>query len=53
FFFWEVMLVPMYLLIRIWGHENRRYAAVKFFLFTQASGLLMLIAIIALALLHP
>lgn len=52
FFFWEVMLIPMYLLIRIWGHENRQYAAVKFFLFTQASGLLMLIAIVALALLQ-
>lgn len=48
FFFWEVMLVPMYFLIGIWGHENRIYAAIKFFLFTQASGLLMLVAILAL-----
>lgn len=50
FFFWEVMLIPMTALIAIWGHENRRYAAIKFFIFTQASSLLMLISIIALAL---
>jgi len=49
---WEVMLVPMYLLIAIWGYENRRYAALKFFLFTQGGGLLILISIIALVLLH-
>ena len=49
FLFWEVMLVPMFFLIGLWGHENRRYAAIKFFLFTQASGLLMLISIVALA----
>ncbi|MBI4626756.1 MAG: NADH-quinone oxidoreductase subunit M, partial [Verrucomicrobia bacterium] len=48
FFFWELMIVPMYFLIGIWGHENRHDAAVKFFLFTQASGLLMLTAIIGL-----
>ena len=47
YFFWELMLVPMYFLIGIWGHENRVYAAVKFFLFTQVSGLLMLVAILA------
>ncbi len=52
FVFWEVMLVPMYLLIAIWGYENRRYAALKFFLFTQAGGLLILLSICALALLH-
>jgi NADH-quinone oxidoreductase subunit M len=52
YLFWELMLVPMYLLIGIWGHERRIYAATKFFLFTQLSGLLMLIAIIALAVLH-
>ncbi|MFT5210218.1 MAG: NADH-quinone oxidoreductase subunit M [Flavobacterium sp.] len=50
FFFWEVMLIPMYFLIAIWGHENRAYAAMKFFLFTQVSGLLMLISILTLAL---
>lgn len=49
FLFWEVMLIPMYLLIAIWGHENRSYAAMKFFVFTQVSGLLMLLAIVALA----
>ena len=48
FVFWEVMLVPMYFLIAIWGHEARAYAAMKFFLFTQISGLLMLFAILAL-----
>lgn len=48
FFFWEVMLIPMYFLIAIWGHEDRSYAAMKFFLFTQVSGLLMLVAIVAL-----
>ena len=48
FFFWEVMLIPMYFLIAIWGHENRGYAATKFFLFTQISGLLMLFAILSL-----
>ena len=35
YFAWELMLVPMYFLIAIWGHERRLYAAVKFFLFTQ------------------
>jgi NADH-quinone oxidoreductase subunit M len=52
YLFWELMLIPMYFLIAIWGHENRIYASVKFFLFTQFSGLLMLAAIIALAILH-
>ncbi|MFO1417450.1 MAG: NADH-quinone oxidoreductase subunit M [Methylotetracoccus sp.] len=52
FFFWEVMIVPMYFLIALWGHERRGYAAMKFFLFTQVSGLLMLVAMIALALLY-
>ncbi len=52
YLFWELMLVPMYFLIGIWGHERRIYAAVKFFLFTQLSGLLMLAAIIVLAVIH-
>jgi NADH-quinone oxidoreductase subunit M len=52
FLFWEVMLVPMYFLIAIWGHEQRAYAAMKFFLFTQISGLLMLFAIVGLAYMH-
>ncbi|MCY3883846.1 MAG: NADH-quinone oxidoreductase subunit M [Gammaproteobacteria bacterium] len=52
FFFWEVMLIPMYFLIAIWGHEDKAYASMKFFLFTQISGLLMLVAIVALVWLH-
>ncbi|MFT7267070.1 MAG: NADH-quinone oxidoreductase subunit M [Porticoccus sp.] len=52
FLFWEVMLIPMYFMIAIWGHENRGYAAMKFFIFTQASGLLMLVSILALVVIH-
>lgn len=52
YFFWEVMLIPMYFLIGIWGYKNRIYAAYKFFLFTQASGLLMFLAILALYFIH-
>lgn len=52
YFFWEVMLIPMFFLIGIWGDSNRRYAAYKFFIFTQAGGLLMLIAILALYFIH-
>jgi NADH-quinone oxidoreductase subunit M len=46
--FWEVMLVPMVLLIGIWGGERRIYAAVKFILFTMAGSLFMLISILGL-----
>lgn len=46
--FWEITLVPMYFLIGIWGAEDRVYAAVKFFLYTMAGSLLMLIAILFL-----
>lgn len=52
YFSWELMLVPMYFLIAIWGRERRTYASIKFFLFTQLSGLLMLIAILALYFAH-
>lgn len=52
YFFWELMLVPMYFLIGIWGHEQRTKAAYKFFLYTQASGLLMFISILALYFVH-
>jgi NADH-quinone oxidoreductase subunit M len=52
FFFWELMLVPMYFLIALWGHEQRFYAAIKFFIFTQGSGLIMLVAILALVFVH-
>jgi len=44
--FWEVMLIPMYFVIGVWGGERRVYAAVKFFLFTMAGSLLMLLAIL-------
>ena len=52
YFAWELMLIPMYFLIALWGHENRTYAAIKFFIFTQLSGLLMLVAILALYFAH-
>ena len=52
YFFWEVMIVPMYFLIAIWGDSKRRYAAYKFIIFTQAGGLLMLVAILALYFIH-
>jgi NADH-quinone oxidoreductase subunit M len=45
FLFWEVMLIPMALLIGIWGHERRVYAAVKFILYTMAGSIFMLIGI--------
>jgi NADH-quinone oxidoreductase subunit M len=50
--FFEVMLVPMYLLIGVWGGERRVYAAIKFVLYTMVGSLLMLVAILYLALLH-
>lgn len=46
--FWEVMLLPMYFLIGIWGGPRREYAAIKFFLYTLAGSVLMLLAMIAL-----
>src|SRR3984957_18622478 len=46
--FWEVVLVPMYFLIGIWGHDRRIYATVKFFLYPFAGSVLMLVAIIFL-----
>ncbi|MBV8550582.1 MAG: NADH-quinone oxidoreductase subunit M [Acidobacteriaceae bacterium] len=52
YLFWELMLVPMYFLIGIWGHGRKIYAAIKFFIFTQLSGLLMLAAIVTLAIIH-
>ena len=52
YFAWEVMLVPLYFLIAVWGSENRAGAAVKFFIFTQLSGLFMLVAILSLYFLH-
>jgi NADH-quinone oxidoreductase subunit M len=52
YIFWEAMLIPMYLIIGIWGGPNRVYAAVKFVLYTLAGSLLMLVAILALYFLH-
>src|SRR6202162_402361 len=46
--FWEVMLVPMYFLIGVWGSERRLYAAIKFFLYTLVGSVLMLLGILAL-----
>src|SRR5271170_6231299 len=46
--FWEVMLVPMYLLIGVWGVENRAYAAIKFFLYTIGGSAVMLLAILGI-----
>ena len=50
--FWEVMLIPMYLVIGIWGGPRRIYATVKFFIFTMIGSLLMLVGILVLAYLH-
>lgn len=52
YFFWEIMLIPMFFILGIWGYENRKAAAIKFFIFTQISGLLMLLAILGLYWLH-
>jgi NADH-quinone oxidoreductase subunit M len=49
---WELMLVPVFLLITIWGQRQRHEAAIKFLLFTQLSGLLMLLAMLALVFVH-
>ena len=48
YFFWEAMLIPMYLIIGVWGGPNRLYAAIKFFLYTLVGSLLLLVAIIVL-----
>jgi NADH-quinone oxidoreductase subunit M len=50
YIFWEFTLVPMYFLIGIWGGPNRLYAAIKFFLYTMAGSILMLLAILWLGL---
>jgi NADH-quinone oxidoreductase subunit M len=46
--FWEIMLLPMYFLIGVWGGARREYAAIKFFLFTLAGSVLMLVALVAM-----
>ena len=48
YIFWEAMLIPMYLLIGVWGGPNRIYAAIKFFLYTLVGSLLMLVGVIVL-----
>src|SRR4030065_592522 len=48
YLFWEAMLIPMYLIIGVWGGKNRIYAAIKFFLYTLAGRGLMLFGIIVL-----
>lgn len=48
YIFWEAMLIPMYLIIGVWGGPNRIYAAIKFFLFTLVGSLLMLVGILVL-----
>lgn len=52
YLFWEIMLIPMFFLIGVWGHGRKIYSTIKFFLFTMFGSLLMLLAIIALHLLH-
>jgi NADH-quinone oxidoreductase subunit M len=52
YLFWELMLIPLYFLIDLWGHERRHYAAVKFFIFTQIGGLFLLLGILGLVFAH-
>ncbi len=52
YIFWELMLIPMYLIIGVWGGERRIYAAIKFFLYTAVGSLLMLVCIIGLVYFH-
>ena len=53
YIFWEIVLVPMYLIIGIWGGANRIYATIKFVLYTLVGSLLMLVAILATAYAYP
>ena len=52
YFFWEMMIIPLYFLIALWGGPGRAAAAIKMFVFTQVSGLLLLIASIFLVITH-
>jgi NADH-quinone oxidoreductase subunit M len=52
YFFWEMMLVSMYFLIGLWGHEHRQYASAKYFIFTQLGSLFMLLGILGLYFTH-
>jgi len=48
YFFWEAMLIPMFLIIGVWGGKNRVYATIKFFLYTLGGSVLMLVALLAM-----
>ncbi|MGA8573223.1 MAG: complex I subunit 4 family protein [Desulfobaccales bacterium] len=52
YLFWEVQILPMFFLVGIWGHQNRLHASIKFLLYTLAGSLVMLIALIALYVIH-
>ncbi len=52
YIFWEITLIPMYFIIGVWGGPRRIYASVKFFLFTMAGSVLMLVAVLYLAWFH-
>lgn len=52
YFFWEIMLIPMFFILVVWGYEKRKHAGIKFFLFTQLSGLFMLLSILGLYFVH-
>jgi NADH-quinone oxidoreductase subunit M len=52
YLFWEIQIIPMFFLVGIWGHKNRIHAAVKFLLYTLTGSLLMLIALLALYIIH-
>jgi NADH-quinone oxidoreductase subunit M len=52
YLFWELQLIPLFFLIGVWGHAQRQHAAMKFFLFSIAGGLLMFLSVIGLYLLH-
>jgi NADH-quinone oxidoreductase subunit M len=52
YLFWELMLIPMFFIIGVWGHGRRVYSAVKFFIFTVTGSLLMLLSIIGLYVIH-
>jgi NADH-quinone oxidoreductase subunit M len=52
YIFWEAMLIPMFLIIGIWGSENRRYASIKFIIYTMAGSVFLLIGLILMAFLN-
>jgi NADH-quinone oxidoreductase subunit M len=52
YLFWEIQLIPMFFLVGVWGHTNRVYAALKFILFTFGGSVFMLIALVALYVIH-